>query len=117
MKGRSEVTVVGDDQDRRGAGRAGGHPCLFDEIDQDLVRGSTSRVANDQSGRDPLAAKAGVRHAVEDELDRDWRRDRPPETTDQRGLRRRAGLAREGVEQVGTVQDQAVRSAERVAGL
>jgi hypothetical protein len=94
LEGCPEVTIVGDDQHGRGACRSGGGSRLIDDIDENLVCGSASRVPNDQSRRDPLATKAGLRHAVEDQLDCDWGRDRRPEATDERGRWRWTPLAR-----------------------
>ncbi len=72
-------------------------------------------MAHDQSGRDALAAHAPIRRAVEHQLDADGGRDDRPQPTDQRGLRRGAGLARQGVEEIGAVDQQSVGAGQRVA--
>jgi hypothetical protein len=73
-------------------------------------------VANGEASRDPLTTKTDFRRTVEDELDTDRGRDRRPEPTDKRGLRRGTGSAGERVEQVRSIEDQPVGAAERVAG-
>ena len=116
MEGRSELSIVGDDEE---PGR-GAHACrrsgLVDQFHQDLVRRASTRMTHDQAGRDPLAAESGLRRAIEDELDADRCRDRGPEATDQRGLRRRAGSTGKGMEQVGSVDDQAVGGCQWITG-
>ena len=84
--------------------------------EQDLVGAAPAGVADDQPGRDALAAHARVGRAVEHELDADGGRDDRPQPTDQRGLRRRAGLARQRVEEVRAVDQEPVGAGQRVAG-
>src|SRR5688572_11247072 len=72
-------------------------------------------MAHDQSGCDALAAHPPVGRPVEDQLDADGRGDDRPQSTDQRRLRRRAGLARQGVEEIRAVDEQSVGARQRVA--
>src|SRR5687768_16218469 len=72
-------------------------------------------MADDQSRRDAFSAHARIRGPVEDQLDADRCRHDRPQPTDQRCLRRRAGLARQGVEQIGAVDEQSIGAGQRVA--
>jgi hypothetical protein len=100
VQGRPEVAVVRDDEQSRRSRRTGDRSRLIDKVHEDLVGRAAPGVADDEPGRDPLAAQPGLRRTVEDELDPDLGRDRRPEATDQGGLRRWTCSAREGVEQV-----------------
>ena len=96
-------------------GRSRDGPRLVHERQQHLVGGAPAGVADDQPRRDALAAHARVGRAVEHELDADGRRDDRPQPPDQGGLRRGAGLARQGVEEIRPVDQQPVGAGQRVA--
>jgi Haloacid dehalogenase-like hydrolase len=116
VQGRPEVAIVGDDEQAGRASRTCCGPRLIDQVHEDLVRRAAPGVADDEARRDPLAAEPGLGRTVKDELDPDLGGDRRPEATDEGGLRRRTGSAREGVQQVGSVEDQAIGAEEWIAG-
>ena len=111
----AELAVVGDDEEaRRGAGTGGG-PRLIDQAEDRLVGGPPSRVADDEPGRDPLAAEAGFGWAIEHELDTGRRGDGGPQSADQGGLWGRAASPGERVEQVRPVDDESIGAGQRIA--
>ena len=88
----AEVAVVGDDQEGRCVVGVAGLPDPVDDatrISASAVRAAA--VADGDPGGDPLAAQPGLGRAVEDELDRDRRRDRRPQPADERRGRCGAG--------------------------
>ncbi len=108
--------VVADDEQGAGRGRAGHGPGLIHQRQQDFVGAAPAGVADDQPRRDTLAAHTPVGRPIEHELDADGRRDDRPKPADQGGLRRRAGLARQGVEEIRAVDEEPVGARQRVAG-
>jgi hypothetical protein len=108
MERSPELAIVGDDEEAGCTAGTGGRPRLVDQPEQDVVGRSASGVADDESRGDTLAAKAGLRRAVEHELDPDRRRDCRSEATDQRGLRGRTGSTGERVKQVRSIDDQPI---------
>jgi hypothetical protein len=82
-------------------------------LNDQLVAGPTSRVADDESRGDPLAAKTSVGLPVEDELDADGGRDRCAQTADKGRLWQKGWTMSDRVEQVGAVDEDAIDSLER----
>ena len=113
-----QVPVVGDHEEGGGAVGAVDQADVLDHRQDHAVGGPTAAVADDDAGRDPLVAQATLGRAVEHELDRDRRRDRATKPADQRRRRRRtrpAGRLRDGVEEVGPIDQEPSGGGERVA--
>ncbi len=107
--------VVADDEQPGRARRPDRGTRLVDEGEQQLVRRPSTGVPDDEPRRDPFTAHPAVGSAVEHELDADRRRDDRPETPDERRLRRGTRLARERMQQVRAIDEQALGAGQRVA--
>jgi 4-nitrophenyl phosphatase len=116
MERRAERAVVGDDEQAGDSAGSGRGPGLIDQAQDQVVGGAPSRMADDEPGRDPLAAEAGVGRPVEHELDADVCRDRATQPTDQRRGRHLVTTPSERGQEVRTVDDQSIGGGERVAG-
>jgi hypothetical protein len=112
-----QLSIVGDDEEARRRADTGGGSRLIDQAQDRLIGRPPSRVADDEPGRDPLAAEAGFWWAIEHELDTGRRGDDGPQPADQGGLRGRAASAGERVEQVRPVDDQSIGAGQRIAWL
>ena len=110
-----ERAVVGDDEEAGDSAGPGRGPGLIDQAQDQVVGGAPSRMADDQPGRDPLAAEARVGRPVEHELDADVCRDRATQPTDQRRRRHLIATAGERGQEVRAVDDQSIGGGERVA--
>ena len=99
-----------------GRRRSGRRPRLVDQREQQLVgacagrRGGRSARTAIRSPRMPESGAPSKTSSMPI-----VRRDDRPQPTDERGLRRGAGLARQGVEQVRAVDEQSVGAGQRVA--
>jgi hypothetical protein len=111
----AELAVVGDDEEAGSRAGTGGRSRLIDQAEDRLVGRPSSRVADDEPGCDPLAAKAGFGWAIEHELDTGRRGDDGPQSADQGGLGCGAASAGERVEQVRPVDDQSIGAEKRIA--
>ena len=111
----AEIPVVRDDEEGRRPVGPVEQPDVLDHREDDVVGRPAAAVADDDAGRDPLVPEAALGRSVEHELDRGRGRDRAAQPADERGGRRGTRRARQGVEEVRPVDQEAPGCGERVA--
>ncbi len=91
------------------------HRRVLDEGHEDRVGGVAAAVLDGEAARDPLAADAPLRRAVEHDRDLRLGRDGTSKAADERGRRLAVRPARHRVEQVRAVDEELGHALERVA--